>query len=425
MNFLHLCAADHGGAGIAAWRMHVALRTLGHGSRMLVLDRRTTDPDVVAMGGKVGVFRLRRLLQKSWLKLSSRPDPYFQNQLLSPGVDAAGWIQREGFRPDVIAVHYISHFLAPDDVLAFQRASGAPVLWSLLDMGLMTGGCHYAWHCDSYTRSCGRCPALRLSGDHDLSARIWNGKHLAMAQTRGWVVAGSGLLARQAACSSLLGGRRIETVLLGVSPRDYRPGSTEALRCELGLAGAERVVFFGAQRFNQRRKGMDLLLQSLLRLADTWPEDVPLPALLSAGNAADFAPLRDRGFTWVDLGFVSSSVLAKAYAAADVFACPSIEDSGPMMINEAMMCGTPVVAFRMGVAPDLIEDGITGAIAEVGDVAQFAAGLCSVLLWSDAERAAARERCRTVALDKCEATRQLERFVEIAKALIDDTVAAP
>ena len=239
-----------------------------------------------------------------------------------------------------------------------------------------------------------------------------------MGQTRGWVVAGSSLLARQAKASSLFGERQIETLLLGVSPQAFAPGDMVALRRELGAGEAERLVFFGAQKFDQRRKGMHLLMEALLLLLDTWPRGIPMPVLLCAGNAADFTPLREKGFRLVDLGFVGGPVLAKAYAAADVFACPSIEDSGPMMINESMMSGTPVVAFRMGVAEDLIDDGASGAIAPLGDARAFAAGLQNVLLWDSAQRAAARARCRAVALAKCSPERQLRRFVEIARALL-------
>lgn len=418
MNFLHLTAADHGGAGIAAWRMHDGLRALGHASRMLVLERRTNDADVLALADDNPGFRWRRTAQKSWLKLSSRSDHYFQNQLLSPDLDAAGLCQLVGLQPDVIVVHFISHFLSPDDVLTLQQVTGAPVLWHLLDMGLLTGGCHYAWDCEGYTRACGNCPTLRWNGANDLSARIWQAKHHAMDRTRGWVVAGSSLLARQAVASSLLGQRHIETLLLGVPSQAFAPSDAVVFREALGVGSAERVVFFGAQKFNQRRKGMHLLLEALLRLADDWPRGTPLPVLLSAGNATDFAPLRGKGFSMVDLGFVNSDTLARAYAAADLFACPSVEDSGPMMINESMMSGTPVVSFRMGVAEDLIEDGVTGVIAELGSVAAFADGMRRVLLWDADRRAAAHHRCRSLALEKCSPERQLLRFVDIARALV-------
>jgi glycosyltransferase involved in cell wall biosynthesis len=414
MQFLHLSAADHGGAGLAAWRMHEALRQLGHGSRMLVLDRRTTDDSVVALGSAKRWFRARRWVQKALMKFSTRDDYYFQNQRLSLRPNWATALGA-GPRPDVIVVHFVSHFLGFDDVQLLQAATGAPVLWNLLDMGLLTGGCHYAWDCQGYQTQCGRCPALRLVGG--AAARGWCAKQAAVAETRGWVVAGSSTLARQAAAASLFRGHHIETLLLGVSPATFKPADRGLLRAQHGVDPAAQVVFFGAQKFSQRRKGMHLLMQALLRLADNWPVGRPLPTLLSAGNASDFAPARQRGFPLIELGYVDTPVLALCYAAADVFACPSIEDSGPMMINEAMMSGTPVVAFRMGVVDDLLEDGITGGIAPLGDVQAFAAALAGVLNWDSAQAARARARCREIALEKCLPERQLARFVDIARRL--------
>jgi glycosyltransferase involved in cell wall biosynthesis len=418
MKFLHLSAADHGGAGIAAWRMHDGLRALGHASRMFVLDRRSSDTDVLVLGKDASSFRLSRILQKFWLKLSSRPDFYFQNQLFSARLDADEFHRLAGLKPDVIVVHFISHFLGPGDVRALQQITDAPVLWHLLDMGHLTGGCHYAWRCEGYLSSCGSCPALRWSGISDSSNRIWRTKYSEMGGTRGWVIAGSSLLARQAAVSSLFHMRHIETLLLGISQKKFAPGDVPVLRKELGIEKAEKVIFFGAQKFNQRRKGMHLLFEGLSRLADDWPLDSPLPALLAAGIAMDFSPLRKKGFNLIDLGFVDANTLAKTYAAADLFACPSIEDSGPMMINESMMSGTPVVAFRMGVAEDLIEDGVTGAIAELGNVVEFAEGMRRILLWDAGRYAAARQRCRSLALEKCSTEHHLERFVEVAEALV-------
>jgi glycosyltransferase involved in cell wall biosynthesis len=42
------------------------------------------------------------------------------------------------------------------------------------------------------------------------------------------------------------------------------------------------------------------------------------------------------------------------------------EPFGLVMI-EAMACGTPVIAYRSGAVPEIIEDGVTGFILEVGD----------------------------------------------------------
>jgi glycosyltransferase involved in cell wall biosynthesis len=85
-------------------------------------------------------------------------------------------------------------------------------------------------------------------------------------------------------------------------------------------------------------------------------------------------------FPAVNIGYLRDDLtLALAYQAADLFVCPSVEDGGPMMIAEAMMCGTPVVAFDSGMAPDLIRHRANGYLARVRDAGDLAEGLLFLL----------------------------------------------
>ena len=43
-----------------------------------------------------------------------------------------------------------------------------------------------------------------------------------------------------------------------------------------------------------------------------------------------------------------------------MFLNPSTDDAGPSMVNQSIMCGTPVVSFNLGTAVDVIENGISG-----------------------------------------------------------------
>jgi glycosyltransferase involved in cell wall biosynthesis len=418
MNFLHLAAADHGGAGIAAWRIHDALRTYGHESRMLVLDSKSRDPDVAIIPGPYSILRVIRGAIKGWLKCMTNPDYYFQDQNFTLRWSSHKLLDKVNLKPDIIIVHFISHFLNASDVRGLHEATDAPVIWSLLDMGLMTGGCHYAWHCQGYLSQCGDCPALRISSQPDLSAKILKDKSKALFGLPGVVLAASSTLAYQARASSLFGAMPIETVLLGVSPDVFRPRERNSERHKFGIYGSSKLIFFGAQRISQRRKGMGQLLAALNLLRNRWPSTLPLPSFLTAGDTSDLAEISNLGFEHHSLGFVNSETLARAYAAADLFACPSIEDSGPMMINEALMCGTPVVAFSMGVASDLIIPGITGQIAELNNPESFANCLMNILMRDETSSLLMGKSCREIALQRCTYELQVRRVIEISESAI-------
>jgi glycosyltransferase involved in cell wall biosynthesis len=71
--------------------------------------------------------------------------------------------------------------------------------------------------------------------------------------------------------------------------------------------------------------------------------------------------------------------IAKIYNSADVFVAPSREDNLPNTVLEAMACGIPVVAFRIGGMPDMVEHHKTGYLAEPFDIASFARGIAYAL----------------------------------------------
>ncbi len=64
------------------------------------------------------------------------------------------------------------------------------------------------------------------------------------------------------------------------------------------------------------------------------------------------------------------------FRAADCLALSSDWEGLPNVVIEAMLCGTPAVATRCPFGPEeLIEDGVTGLLVPVGEVAAFRAGL--------------------------------------------------
>ena len=192
-------------------------------------------------------------------------------------------------------------------------------------MAALTGGCHYAWECDGYRRGCGNCPALPLRLQPDASAKTIASKARALAGSDHVVVAASSTLVEQVGASHLFRGSDIRPVFIGIDPSEFPPVARGDARARLGMTGDETVLFFGAGKLRERRKGMTELRDALRLCSAREVERKALPTLLIAGDARGFPDLDELGYPVVRLGYIDREKLALAYAAADFFLCPSLD----------------------------------------------------------------------------------------------------
>ncbi|HFK6835973.1 TPA: glycosyltransferase, partial [Citrobacter freundii] len=96
------------------------------------------------------------------------------------------------------------------------------------------------------------------------------------------------------------------------------------------------------------------------------------------------------------------------YNVADGFICSSIEDAGPMMINESLMSGTPVISFKTGVAEDLIIDGVNGFLAESVSAIALADAIAAFLKLTTFELMEQKHSSRSIALNRCSSLVQVQ-----------------
>jgi len=84
------------------------------------------------------------------------------------------------------------------------------------------------------------------------------------------------------------------------------------------------------------------------------------------------------------LGFVNQSNLPAVYRSSDVLVLPSEYEAFGLVVNEAMLCGCPViVSDRVGARFDLVRDGTTGFIFPVNNVEALTALLYEALTTRD------------------------------------------
>jgi glycosyltransferase involved in cell wall biosynthesis len=148
-----------------------------------------------------------------------------------------------------------------------------------------------------------------------------------------------------------------------------------------GFPRGRIILTVGRWAARERYKGVDALIVAVARVRTTIP-DVQLVAV---GSGDDLSRLRsiaaeeqvaDRVHF---LEGLSKEELASRYAAADVFALPSIGEGFGLVFLEAMAFGKPVVGADAGGITDLIRDGSNGLLIPPNDPDGLAQGLSRLL----------------------------------------------
>ncbi len=163
-----------------------------------------------------------------------------------------------------------------------------------------------------------------------------------------------------------IGGDRVRVVPNGVHLPGADPAVAGAVRESWSIPAAARVV--GVVAGLKPVKDHQLLLEATSGLLGAFPDlhvvlagDGPLRADLEM--QARKLGMEDRVRI---LGFRSD--LGDIYSALDVVVLPSRSEGLPLTLIEAMAMERPVVASRVGGIPEVVVDGVTGLLFEVGDV---------------------------------------------------------
>jgi glycosyltransferase involved in cell wall biosynthesis len=151
--------------------------------------------------------------------------------------------------------------------------------------------------------------------------------------------------------------------------RALKNNKPEKLKKRLGLEGKKIILSVG---YLQEYKGFQYLIQAYARMKNEDPKVV----LILVGDGPYKEELsritKEKGVNVIFTGYVSDLELVDYYSIADVFVLPSLDDPWGYVINEAMVCGCPIIATsNVGASKDLVKNGINGYIIQPGNVSQL------------------------------------------------------
>jgi D-inositol-3-phosphate glycosyltransferase len=204
---------------------------------------------------------------------------------------------------------------------------------------------------------------------------------------------------------------RIAVVPCGVDLDLFRPQDKEAARRALGYRDERIILFVGRI---EPLKGIDILINAVAQLGDESDFHVLIVggdrrSRQQVSHLQELASNLGIGERVCFLGAVDHEQLPLYYNAADVCVVPSYYESFGLVALEAMACGTPVVASRVGGLTGTVRDGETGYLISWRCPEPFAERL-ELLLGNEALRRRFGEAAREVV--------ERYRWANVAEAVV-------
>ncbi len=277
----------------------------------------------------------------------------------------------DAFGPDVIHLHNLhGSYVHIGLLMEYIKQKQIPVVFTLHDCWAFTAICSHfiIAGCDRWQHGCGACPQKRQCSAAlvDMTAQMWQKKkawftgvnHMTVVIPSDWL----GQLVQK----SFLKTYPVKVLHNGIDLSVFRPTPSD-FRAQHGLENKKIVlgVAFGWGY----SKGLDVMVALAKRLPPDYQVvmvgtnayiDKQLPAsILSIHRTQD------------------QQELAGIYTAADVFVNPTREETYPTVNMEAIACGTPVITFRTGGSPEIVDE-TSGIVVAKEDVVAMEAEILRI-----------------------------------------------
>ena len=270
----------------------------------------------------------------------------------------------ERIRPDVVHLHNLhSHNCHLGLLFGYLKEKKIRIIWTFHDCWAFTGYCpHFTMaKCDKWKAGCERCPQYR---DHSLlfdrSRELYQKKKDLFTCLDLTIVTPSQWLA-DLVKQSFLKDYPVTVINNGIDLSVFRPRESN-FREKYGIPSDKHILLGVAFDWGVR-KGLDVFL----RLSETLDPHKYQIVLVGTNDTVD---------KQLPAGILSihrtqnQQELAEIYSAADLLLNPTREDNYPTVNMESLACGTPVLTFRTGGSPEMLDE-TCGAVVPCDDVEAF------------------------------------------------------
>lgn len=254
----------------------------------------------------------------------------------------------ECLSPDIVHLHNIhGHDCNLEMLFSYFKSKNIKVVWTFHDCWAFTGYCtHFTMmKCDKWRKQCFECMQKRkYSWLFDKSnllfekkKNLFQGLNLTIVTPSRWLAD----LVKQ----SFFKDYPVEVINNGINLNIFKY-SKNNFRQKFGLENKKLIL--GVSFCWDKSKGLDVFI----KLAETLKDEY-LIALVGTNDSVD--KLLPKNIISIHKT-QNQQELAEIYSAADVFINPTREDTYPTVNMEALACGTPVITFKTGGSPEMLDE---------------------------------------------------------------------
>lgn len=264
-------------------------------------------------------------------------------------------------KPDIIHLHNIhGHDCDLKMLFTYFRKNKIKLIWTFHDCWAFTAYCPYFdfARCDKWQTKCCDCTQLRnFSWFFDCSTEIYEKKKELFSNLDLTIITPSQWLANLTK-KSFLGEYSVKVINNGIDLEIFRPMSSD-FRKKYEIFENKKIVLGVAFDWDVR-KGLDVFIELARRL------DQARYQIVLVGTNKRIDKQLPKNIISIHRT-QNQKELVELYTIADIFVNPTREDNYPTVNMEAISCGTPVITFRTGGSPEIV-DRDCGWIVECNDV---------------------------------------------------------
>lgn len=267
-------------------------------------------------------------------------------------------IELERIQPDIVHIHNIhGHDCNLEMLFGYFKKKKIKLVWTFHDCWAFTGYCTYfdMVRCNKWREECYNCPQKSsFSWLFDNSKELFNKKKRLFEGLDLTIVTPSQWLA-DLVKQSFLSSYSIEVINNGINLDIFKPIESD-FKTRMGLK--DKKIILGVASVWEKRKGLDVFVELSQRLSDEYKI-----VLVGADSSQDKIPSNITCIKRTQ----NQQELAEIYSMADVFVNPTREENYPTVNMEALACGTPVLTFRTGGSPEMLDE-TCGVVVECDDI---------------------------------------------------------